>query len=79
MKQAYVLSFYIILKQSKSHPVLGYEAEKEESPPWVSEASLAEAAEYMKEELKPKRQNHFLSASRPTISHPHLLSDPYDL
>ena len=79
MKQAYVSSFYIILQQSKRHPVLGYEAEKEESPPWVSEASLAEAAEYMKEDLKPKRQNYFFSASSLTISHLHLLSDPYDL
>lgn len=79
MKQAYVSSFHIILQQSKRHPVLGYEAEKEEFPPWVLEASLAEAAEYMKEELKPKRQNHFLSASSLTISHLHRLSDPYDL
>lgn len=50
VKQAYVLSFHIILQQSKRHPVLGYKAKKEEFPPWVSEASLAEAAGYMKEE-----------------------------
>lgn len=50
VKQAYVLSFHIILQQSKRHPVLGYEAKKEEFPPWVSEASSAEAAGYMKEE-----------------------------